>query len=375
MPIAPVAIAHDYLTRRGGSERVVGALARAFPNAPIHTSVYEPDGTFEDFERRTVITTGLQRIRPLRHDPRLALPVLASVVSRHRIEAEVTICSTSGWAHGFPTSGAKVLYVHNTARWLYEPDDYLAHLPRRSRAGLAPLARSLRGWDARAVATADVILTNSAVTAARIRQNWGRTDVEVLHPPLGIDAAGPRTPIEGLAPGFLLTVSRLLPSKRVDVVLEAVSSSSSGRPLVIVGDGPDAARLQRLAPPGTRFVPRVHDDELRWLYEHAAALVSAANDDFALTPLEAMGFGTPVVAVDEGDVGEFVVHGVTGLRCAAATPQLLAAAIDELDRLAWDTAALQARARSFSDEAFAHRLRQIVEDLRTSRTAVMATSP
>lgn len=361
MEPVPVALAHDYLTQRGGAERVVMALARAFPDAPIHTTVYEPGGTFDAFEPCDIHTTALQKIAPLRRNPRLALPVLAPIVKRHNIDAQVTICSTSGWAHGFPTNGSKVLYVHNTARWLYQADEYLTNLPGWYRAGLAPLSRPLRRWDERAAAQADVILANSAVTAQRVRHNWGR-EAEVLHPPPGLTPNGPKRPVPHLEPGFLLTVARLLPYKRVDVVLDAVARCTD-RVLVVVGDGPDAARLAARAPVTTRFLPTVDDKELRWLYANAAALVTAAHDDFGLTPLEAMGFGTPVVAVDEGGFPETVEHGLTGLLFPTATATDLCDALEEFESRSWDRHALATRAEAFAEPAFANRLRTIVHSL------------
>lgn len=361
MPPAPIAIAHDYLTQRGGAERVVLALTRAFPAAPLHTTVYEPSGTFAEFGASRVSTTGLQSVGPLRRNPRLALPLLAPTVRRHRIDAQATICSTSGWAHGFPVTGAKVLYVHNTARWLYQSDEYLANLPRWYRAGLAPLSGPLRRWDATAAAEADVVLANSAVTAARIRTNWGR-EAEVLHPPPGLTPEGRRRPVPHLEPGFFLTVARLLPYKRVDVVIEA-AARRAGRILVVVGDGPDAARLRSQAPTTTRFLPTVDDEELRWLYANAAALVTAAHDDFGLTPLEAMGFGTPVVAVDEGGYRETVQHEETGLLFPSPTSSDLCAALDEFEGRPWDRSALADRAAAFSELAFGERLREVVRAL------------
>ena len=111
-----VALAHDYLTQRGGAERALLALGHAFPDASLHTTVHEPTTTYAEFDARDVHTTPLQRIGPLRRNPRLALPVLAPVVSRHQVDADVTICQTTGWAHGLPVSGVKIVYAHNTPR-------------------------------------------------------------------------------------------------------------------------------------------------------------------------------------------------------------------------------------------------------------------
>ena len=354
----PVAIAHDYLTQRGGAERVVLALQSAFPDAPIHTTVHDADGTFSSFSDATIVTSPLQRFGALRRDPRLALPLLAPTTSRMHVDADVTVCSTTGWAHGVQTSGAKVLYVHNTARWLYQRSEYLAKLPGRARYTLAPLAPSLRRWDRRAAASADVVLVNSAVTQARVEEHWGR-EAEVLRPPPGISVQGPRRPVDGLDPGYLLTVARLLPYKRVDVVLEAMASLPGSR-LVVVGTGPDRDRLEALAPPGVTFLGAVDDAQLRWLYAEAEALVTAAHDDFGLTPLEAMQFGTPVVAVREGGFLETVVEGESGLFFDVPSPDEVRRGIVALRAQQWDRSLIEQRAAQFSIEAFRSRIQRVV---------------
>ena len=137
-----VAIAHDYLTQRGGAERVVLAMLRAFPEAEVHTLLYDPEGTFPEFRDAHVVTSPLNRLAPLRRHHRLALPLLAPAASRLRVDADVTLVSTSGWAHGFDIRGRSLVYCHNPARWLYQADDYLgdegARSARRSRCGCSP---------------------------------------------------------------------------------------------------------------------------------------------------------------------------------------------------------------------------------------------
>jgi glycosyltransferase involved in cell wall biosynthesis len=365
-----VAIAHDYLTQRGGAERVVLALRHAFPEAPIHTTVHDADGTFSSFAGVDIRTSPLQRIGPVRRDPRLALPLLAAAAGRLRVDAEVTVCSTTGWAHGVQATGAKVLYVHNTARWLYQRAEYLAQLPARARYAIAPIAPSLRRWDRRAAATADVVLVNSEVTRARVREHWG-IDAEVLRPPPGLALAGPRRPAVGLEPGYLLTVARLLPYKRVDAVIEAVRDLPGSR-LVVVGTGPDEQRLRSLAPANVELVGSVDDDTLRWLYANAEALVTAAHDDFGLTPLEAMQFGTPVVAVRDGGFVETVVEGETGVFFDEPTPEAVRQGIVALRADRPHRSAVESRAAEFSLDAFAARIRASAASVRpapATRTA------
>ncbi len=365
-----VAIAHDYLTQRGGAERVVLALQAAFPAAPIHTAVHDPEGTFDSFSRSRIVTSPLQRIGPVRRDPRLALPLLAAITRRVRVDADVTVCSTTGWAHGVQASGKKVLYVHNTARWLYQKAEYSAELHVGARCTLASLAPSLRRWDRRAASTADVVLVNSAVTQARVHEHWGR-DSEILRPPPGLSPDGPTRAVESLEPGYLLTVARLLPYKRIDSLVEAIGTLPGSR-LVVVGVGPDHRRLQAMAPPGVVFLGSVDDASLRWLYANAEALVTAAHDDFGLAPLEAMQFGTPVVAIREGGFLETVTEGESGVFFDAATPDHVRRGILDLRMQSWSRPRIEARAAQFSREAFTERIRAVVAAIRPGATEMTA---
>ena len=191
-----------------------------------------------------------------------------------------------------------------------------------------------------------------------MRQYWGR-DAEILRPPPGLSVDGPRRPVEGLEPGYLLTVARLLPYKRVDSVLGAVGLLPGSR-LVVVGTGPDARRLEAMAPPGTVFLGSVEDAELRWLYENAEALVTAAHDDFGLTPLEAMQFGTPVVAVRQGGYLETVVEGESGVFFDDATADGVRQGILEVRMHSWNRSTIEAATADFSTEAFIGRIRSVV---------------
>lgn len=120
-----IAIAHDYLTQRGGAERVVLMLSRMFPDAPIYTSLYDPDGTYPEFAELDIRTSHLNRVPFFRKHHRAALPLLPFAISSMKIDAELVIVSSSGWAHGMRTRGIKLAYTYAPARWLYEGDRYL----------------------------------------------------------------------------------------------------------------------------------------------------------------------------------------------------------------------------------------------------------
>jgi len=354
-----VAIVHDYLTQRGGAERVVLELAAAFPDASIYTSLYEPDATFDGFRSLDVRTGPLDRSRLLRRHHRLALPFLARSFDSMSVDADVVLCSSSGWAHGVRTSGCKVVYCYTPARWLYQPERYLrGPLPRLALKALAP---RLRGWDARAAASADNYLAISTVVAERIRDAYGRK-AEIVFPPVAVDVGGPEAEVAGLEPGFALCVSRLLPYKNVDAVISAARHLDAR--LVVAGDGPLYRELRLVAPANVHLLGGVDEPELRWLYRHSAVVVTASYEDFGLVPVEAAAFGIPVVALRWGGHLDTVIEGETGLFFNAPEAESIASAVESALGFSWDKGRIEAHAEEFSAERFQARMHQLMAGVR-----------
>jgi glycosyltransferase involved in cell wall biosynthesis len=357
-----VAIVHDYITQRGGAERVVLALATAFPGAPIHTSFYAPEDTFPEFADLDVRPMPMNHVALLRNRHRLALPLLAPAFSRLHVEADVAICSSTGWAHGARVSGRKIVYCHSPARWLWAKDHYLpSGSPIVKRATLAALERPLIAWDRRAAASADRYLVNSTLIHDRVKQAYG-IEAEIVPPPFTLPVDGPRrTPLPGLEPGFFLCVSRLMAYKNVRQVVEAFAALPDQR-LVVVGSGPDEATVRAAAGPNVSFTGTVGDAELAWLYGNAAALVAAAYEDFGITPLEAASFGVPVVALRWGGFLDTVRDGETGVFFDRPEPDAIRDAVVKLLDRDWERAALVDHASAFSEDRFAARLTNIVDE-------------
>lgn len=357
-----VAIVHDYLTQRGGAERVVLSMLKAFPDAVIYTSMYRPETTFEEFRAADVRTSALNRVGVLRRNHRLAFPFLAAAFSRLRVEADVAFCDSSGWAHGVRSTGRKVVYCHTPARWLYSPGTYVGgHTRPGARMALALLGPSLRRWDRRAAATADRYLTGSSEVLGRIASTYGR-GAEVLPSPPGLVPAGPREPVPGVRPGFFLVVARLLPYKNVGAVVDAFRALPEHR-LVVVGTGPEEAVLRAAAGPNVHVHGVVPDDRrLRWLYANCRAVVAAAYEDQGLMPLEAAGFGKPTAALRWGGFVDSVVEGETGVFFDRPEPGAIAEAVRRLAARDWCPEALAARAELFSEQRFIARLREILDE-------------
>lgn len=294
----------------------------------------------------------------------MALPFLAWASGRMRVDADVVVASSSGWAHGFPTSGRKIVYCHAPARWLYQGERYLGADPRRSPRGLALLAlrRPLVRWDRRAALSADAYLANSHVVRDRIADAYG-IDAPVLPPPFAVDARGARSPVPGIEDwsGYHLVVSRLLPYKNVDKIVEAFSGLPER--LVVIGAGPLLETLRASAPENVAVVTELTDDQMRWAYAHSEALVAASHEDFGLTPLEAGSFGKPTLALHAGGYLDTIVPGVNGEFFEEPTTLAIQEAVIANRGCDWDRDAIMRHIVGFSPERFVARLRADVEEL------------
>lgn len=353
-----VTIAHDYCTQRGGAERVALTLLGAFDGADLVTGVHNPDSTFPGFAAFPIRTSSLQGCAPFRRDPRLAYPLLASAWSRLRIsDADAVVCSSSGWSHGVVAEPGipKVVYCHNPARWLYQPADYLrdrGHLVSLTARGFAP---ALRRWDHRAAETADLYIANSTAVAKRIRAVYG-IDATVVNPPSALDPDGPQHAVAGLDAGFLLSVGRGRGYKHMEVLCRAVDWSAHR--LVVVGGSDEVERFRNVV-----RLQGVSDEELRWLYANARAVVSLSHEDFGLTPVEGFGFGTPAVLLRAGGFLDSMVEGVTGVFVEDATEVAFLEALDRLPAGS-DPDRTRQHARRFRPEEFQRTVRALVDSCR-----------
>lgn len=356
-----VAIVHDYLNQRGGAERVVVELARIFPGAPVYTSLYRPDSTFPEFKRLDVRTSPLDRL-PVDQRFRALLPLYPAAFSAlSPLHEDVVVSSSSGWAHGIRTDpgGTHVVYCHTPARWLYETDAYLPG--RGTRAITTPLRAALGRWDRNAAHRADLYLANSEHVARRIRAAYG-IEARLLHPPVRTDGlrAAPRGE-------RLLVISRLLPYKRVDLVVDAATEAGIG--LDIVGSGPSLAELQERAGPSVTFHGRVEEETLRELLLSCRTLCFPGSEDFGIVPVEANAAGKPVVAFAEGGVLETQIEGRTATFFREPTPAAALDAIRRADDLSSSPSRIAENAERFSPEVFRSGLLAAIDEAKRLRSA------
>ncbi|MBM6404320.1 glycosyltransferase [Phycicoccus sp. CSK15P-2] len=365
-----VAIAHDYLTQRGGAERVVLSMARAYPEARIYTTLYDPRTTYPEFRDHDVVTSVIDRLPPFRRDHRAALPVLGAAAGSLRVDADVVLVSSSGWAHGFQHTGKSLVYCYSPARWLYQTETYLGGPATRSWRGMGLLALrpALRRWDSRAAHRCDRYLAVSRIVRDRIAETYD-IDATVVPAPHGMDPEAPRAEVPELVDwaddGYLLVVSRLLPYKNVGNVVEAVRGTSHR--LVVVGAGPGRDALLARRPDNVRLVSGLSDDQVRWVYAHSRLLVAPSHEDYGLTPLEAAAFGVPSLTLGAGGYLDTVRVGVTGLFAAGKEPRDLREGITAALEHPFEADAVRAHAAEFDERRFHERLYAEVDALLEGR--------
>jgi glycosyltransferase involved in cell wall biosynthesis len=360
-----VAIAHDYLTQRGGAERVVLAMAHAFPDAPIHTTLYDPDETFPEFAALDVRPSRLNRVRYLRRHHRAALPFLPGAVSSMMIDADVVLVSSSGWAHGVTSTGRKLIYCYTPARWLHQQRRYLGdHSSRGTAVALKLLSPWLRRWDYQAARTASDYVTVSSVVQDRVHSVYGlpSTVVPAPRPNTDMCPSEPMPDVESwlAGDGFELCVSRLLPYKNVDQIVAAYQGEPRRR-LIIVGSGPQKQALRAASGENVLFLEGVSDGQLAWLYRRSRALIAISYEDFGLTPLEAAAFGKPCIVLRWGGYVETMVENLTAVFIEVPEAEHVRRALEQLDARDWDADRIIEHAARYHEDVFVENIRDLVK--------------
>jgi glycosyltransferase involved in cell wall biosynthesis len=358
-----VAIAHEWLVRYAGSERVVEQLLATFPGARLITTVVKPEALPADL--RGAEPSFLNHVPGSRthHEWFLGLMPLAWRLRKPLDEVDVIISSSHACANAVRAApGIPIVsYCHTPMRYAWdfdgERDRFPAVLRPSARLGL----RMFRRWDRNTSSKVTHFVANSRAVAGRINRYYGR-QAEVVHPPVRTDYF---TPSDEPRNRFLY-VGRLTGYKRPDLVVEAFRGLNVG--LDVVGEGPLFGRLHKTAGPNVRLLGAVDDERLRELYRQARALVYPADEDFGIAMAEAQACGTPVIGLASGGALDIVEDGVTGWLINRQDVDELRRAIRHAAATPVSEAAIRQSAERFSADRFHERMRNVV-------CAVTATGP
>ena len=354
-----VALIHDFLLDLRGAERVFAAICDAWPDADVFSAIYDEKGTEGRFAHRRPQASFLQKLRPTSSTFRPLLPLYPHAVESLDLRGyDIVVSSSSAWAHGVlvDPGAVHVCYCHNPFRYAWsEREATLAARGLLTRPALRVLLSRWRQWDWIAAQRVDAYVANSEITQKRIRRYWGR-DSTIVHPPVELSRFSP-----GAVGEHYLVLAELMAHKRIDVAVRAFNAL--GRPLVVVGDGPEYRRLKRLAGPTVRLTGRLSDGEVADLLRTSQALVVTAEEEFGIAAVESLASGRPVIALRSGGVLETVTEGVTGaFYDDGDDPKALAAAVAGFDVASVDPSVCVRSAHRFGVERFQEQLRSIVEE-------------
>lgn len=354
-----IAFVHDYLYTYGGAERLLEAMHRVFPDAPIFTAQYVRDklpATFPHDYVRPISLTQSRFWRLFAKQLTFFYPVLFESLDLSGYD--VVISSSASFAKGVITTSNQrhICYCHTPPRFLY---NYEGESAKRNRWYYRPFVSvvdyGLRQWDYAASYRVDQFITNSQNTANRIKKFYDR-DAMVVYPPVMLPAASAKQREKK----HFLVVSRLATYKHVELAVLACTALNA--PLVVVGEGPERPRLEAMAGENVQFAGFVSDNHLQELYQEAYALIYTTRDeDFGITPIEAMAHGVPVIAHNSGGMRESVLDDETGVLFDDYTVDGLQSAIQQFKQMQFDEAACKNRAGDFSFERFREQLEAIVK--------------
>ena len=339
-----IALVHEWFSPRsqGGAELVVrelDALLGRHAATPALFALVDGESRRSGswLEGRRINTSFIQRLPGGVRHVQQYLPLLSLAIEQLDLSAFPLVLSSSHLvAKGVLTGPDQlhVSYVHTPVRYAWDQmHPYLAS-SGLAQGPLGPLVRwqlhRLRQWDALSALRPNALIANSRFTASRIRRYWHRR-AEVVHPPVEVSRFRWDQPRDDI----YLSVCRLVPNKRVDVVVQAFNRT--GLPLVVIGDGPERRRLQAMAGPQIRFLGRRTDEEVNGWLERCRAYVYAGLEDFGIAPLEAMAAGAPVIAYGAGGLCDSVrcleadATNPTGLLFTQQSAACLAAALEQFE--------------------------------------------
>jgi glycosyltransferase involved in cell wall biosynthesis len=365
-----VAIIHDYLNQYGGAERVLEALHCLYPDAPVYTSIYDP-AVMPDFYRTWDIRTSWMQRLPgwRRHFQRYFLLYPSAFESFDLRGYDLILSSSSAYAKGvIPPPGARhVCYCHTPMRFAWRTNDYIKReeIGGLQRLVLPILLTYVRLWDVATTPRVDLFVANSRAVAARIARYYGRT-ATVIPPPVDL------SPYRPWVPGnFYLAGGRQIPYKRLDLAVRAFTAL--GLPLKVFGDGRDRERLQALAGSNIEFLGQIGEEQRRDLFASCRAFIFPGEEDFGITPLEAMSAGRPVIAYAAGGALETVIEGVTGRYFHEQTAAALAVAVAAARGDRYDPSVIRRHAEGFGRDVFLRRMREVIEDKEIKSQAAKET--
>lgn len=358
-----LALIHDWLNQLGGAEDVLAALVSLYPDAPLYTSLYDRARMPAHWREWDIRTSFIDRLPFAHRKQQLYFPLYPFAFEQFDLRGyDVVLSNKSGFCHGVITGPETmhVCYCLTPTRYVWRYHQYAEQedLGRLTRAGLAPFLTFLRQYDRLAADRVDYFIAISDEVRRRIAKVY-RREATIIYPPVDVGRFAPSNRVDD----YYLFVGRLVPYRRLDVLIEAFNKL--GKPLKIAGSGRDRERLQGLAGPTVEFLGFVPDADLPDLLARCRVFVWPGEEDFGISPLQANAAGRPVIAYAAGGARETVVTGpdaasITGALFAEQSVAAIIEAVESFDPLSVSPAAIRRHAEQYDIAVFKRRIADFV---------------
>ncbi|MDT8716163.1 glycosyltransferase [Clostridium sp. 19966] len=356
-----LAIVHEWLTNMGGSERLIVNFKELYPDAPIYTTIYNPEKLDKELRDIDVRTSFLQNKRGAKNHHQRYFPFMPMAFESFDLtQYDVVLSSSTSCAKGVITrpDTMHICYCNSPMRYGWEfYYQYIEHdvNSKIKKHLLKYLMNYMRLWDRLSSDRVDYFIANSENVARRIWKHYRRESV-VIHPAV-------RTKLFNISEtdeDYYLIVSRLVPYKKVDLAVKVFNELKL--PLVIIGDGSERKKMEAYANDNIKFLGRQPDSVIEEYYSKCRAFLFPGEEDFGITPLEAQASGRPVIAYGKGGALETVLDGVTGVFFKEQTESDLKDAIKRFEKMSFDKNIIREHSQKFDEEIFKEKINNYVNE-------------
>ena len=348
-----LAIVHDWLTDMGGAERLVINFKELYPEAPIYTTIYNPEKLDKELKNIDVRTSFLQNKKKATTNHQKYFPLMPMAFESFDLnEYDIVLSSSTSCAKGVITNPdtMHICYCNSPMRYGWEfYYEYTKNMGKLKKTLVKYLMNYMKIWDVTSANRVDYFIANSENVAKRIWKHYRRESV-VIHPAVRTKVFN----ISEIDEDYFLVMSRLVPYKRIDLAVKAFNEL--GLPLVVIGGGSDLEKLKSMAKDNIKFLGRQPDEVVKEYYAKCRAFIFPGEEDFGITPVEAQASGRPVIAYGKGGALETVVEGKTGLFFNEQTVESLKDAINKFQTMKFNKSEIRENAVKFDEEKFKEKI-------------------
>lgn len=352
-----IAIVCDWLTNMGGAEQVVINFKEIFKDAPIYTTFYNPDKLDKKLQNIDVRTCFLQKKKVIENHKKY-YPLMPLAFENFDLnEYDVVLSSSSSCAKGVLTKPGSihVCYCHTPMRYAWEKrEEYIEGMGKIKRRLIKILLHYMRIWDVASANRVDYFIANSTEVQKRIQKHYKR-DAVVINPPV-------RCSLFNIAEkdgDYYLVLSRLVKYKRFDLAVQACSQL--GKKLIVIGDGPEREKLEKMAGDSVTFLGRQPDEVVQKYMSECKALLFPGEEDFGIVPVEAQACGRPVIAYGKAGVLDSVIDGKTGVFFKEQNVESVKDAILRFEQMEFNKEEIRQHALKFDESEFQRKIKEFIE--------------